>query len=1083
MQPNTLLLGRRNRFKQLPVSVYYARGFGDYATDVCNFQLDGVLSPHTRAPARPLLAGQLQPPSELDNESSNSLAEPMKHSFNPLKLVTMKRRDSTRSTAGKATSSKSHPQTPPLSDPNGTPEASYDGRPQPQTQTPLSDPTLPRLTSKSAPPVPLTPPTKAPRSPIPQRPSTPPSDPPPPPRLPRKSVKQSFNPLKLVTMKQKDSTKHSVGKAGSTKSRPQTPALSDPDGTPKTPFAPPPLPGTQVQRAPPHPQDSAMPSSPGFDPRSSTYQYIRSAIDFSDPSVPDLDFLGGFDINATSAPTEQEVLDHGGDVVDTHGYEYEENEEEIVGEEAQSGHERSRSFSVLARTLSEASRGALAMFGTGGAGDTQRKLMRRHHQRTDSTRSKEAGEQETMSGTEKGVLSNLREEIMTNDGLEDDGDRVSTDERKAILTDPMPQNSSPRSTSPTSQPLSAFLTHQSSFCLNSPPRSPAPIGRRTASPQLIGPSVTPQGPTITMTALPPTEDAPSSISVPLPPPSPSGAQTISSILFPIRKHLATHRLSQSNGSTADITVTTSPNTDRSDVLCTASPQSLGSAQSPHAPAIPSPPLPVLPHSQPPPTAPSSKSRFPTFGLAGGTPTSGSIATPRERDRSGFRIGQDFLGLKKKLKWVRKKDSGNVSDAGSVHGVKSSDWESPRYAAPIGEVPSKAGGSGGVEAAVPSNTSEDEIPPESIQMPVPMTVPPDPKTSYIPFSGRDEERLDLGNQHLGPLEGGFPSDSLQRPNATSGGRNSKTMLPARSSINTARASLASSNGSGLTTPVDEDTPLWTRTARAAHALRPPSPQAQTFLSATPVHRNQTLHPIRARGDFIEKEKAFRRSRNIPFIDVTASRSIRTGLGTASSTAWSDKGESSVATTKAPSERAAGKSFELEDGEIDRHYGVHRYDSRPIPIQHPREPDSAYTPTSAEIDEIESILVRDAKSLATYNRLTGFDFKRPTLDDLASLYVRPSRLTKLPSSEIGLGRYGEVFLARWNSGSQTPTYVAVKELRPVETRAVRGRLALVGTLATSCLSPMLTDRLANGKRAQDMGQSRPSQRSPAYWLLSQ
>ncbi|KAG8960443.1 hypothetical protein FRC00_000359, partial [Tulasnella sp. 408] len=945
---------------------------------------NGVPSPYTRAPIRPLLAEHLQPPSELGNESSTNLAEPMKHTFSPLKLVNIKRRDSTRSTAGKATSTKSRPQTPTPSDPNGTPETSFDGQlGSPQAQTPLSDPTLPRLTSKSTPPVPSTPPTKAARSPIPQRPSTPPFNSPPPPRLLRKSVKQSFNPLKLVTMKQKDSTKYSAGKAGSTKSRPQTPALSDPNGTPKTSFVPPPLPVTHVQRTPPRdPQDSTMPSSPGFDPRSSTYQYIRSAIDFSDPSVPELIFPGGSDIAAASAPTEQESLDRGGDVAATHGYEYEENEGDIGGEEAQSGHERSISFSVLTRTLSEASRGALAMFGTG---DTHRKLLRKHHQRTDSTASNEAGEQETMGGAEKGVWPNLREDIMTNDGLEDGGDRVSTDERKAIFTEPIPPSSSPRSTSPTSQPLSAFLTHQSSFCLNSPPRSPAPIGRRTASPPLIGAPVLSQAPTITTTALPPTEDATRSTSVSFPPPSPSGAQTISSILFPIRKHLASHRVSQSNGSTADIAATAFPSTDRSDVLCTASPQPAGSVQPPHESAISPPPLPVLPQSQSPTTAPSSKSRFPTFGVAGGTPTSGSMSTSRERDRGGFRIGQDFLGLKKKLRWIRKKDSGNVGDAGSVHVVNSSDWESPRYAAPTGEVPSNSATLDGVKAAVALNLSGDEIPPESVQMPVPMTMPQDPRTSSVIFSGRDDERLDLGNQHLGRLEGGFHSDLLQRPNAPSGERNSKAMLPARSSINTARASLASSNGSGSTTPVDEDPLPWTRSARASRALRPPSPQASTFLSVTPLHHNQALHPIKNRGDALEKEKASRRSRNIPFIDVTAGRSIRTGLGTASSTAWSDKGESSAATTKAPSERAADKSFQLEDGEMDRYYGVHRYDGydgHPLPpIQHPREPSLTYTPTSAEIDEIESIL-------------------RPTLDDLASLYVRPSRLTKLPSSEIGL-----------------------------------------------------------------------------------
>ncbi|KAG8974277.1 hypothetical protein FRC05_007701 [Tulasnella sp. 425] len=48
--------------------------------------------------------------------------------------------------------------------------------------------------------------------------------------------------------------------------------------------------------------------------------------------------------------------------------------------------------------------------------------------------------------------------------------------------------------------------------------------------------------------------------------------------------------------------------------------------------------------------------------------------------------------------------------------------------------------------------------------------------------------------------------------------------------------------------------------------------------------------------------------------------------------------------------------------------------------------------------------------------------------------------MDSSEIGSGKYGEVLLAKLDGSSQTPTSVAVKELRTVGTRGVRRRVAL-------------------------------------------
>ncbi|KAG8955082.1 hypothetical protein FRC04_009539 [Tulasnella sp. 424] len=67
-------------------------------------------------------------------------------------------------------------------------------------------------------------------------------------------------------------------------------------------------------------------------------------------------------------------------------------------------------------------------------------------------------------------------------------------------------------------------------------------------------------------------------------------------------------------------------------------------------------------------------------------------------------------------------------------------------------------------------------------------------------------------------------------------------------------------------------------------------------------------------------------------------------------------------------------------------------------------------------------------------------RSTLDELIHLLIPPSRLTIMDSSEIGSGKYGEVLLAKLDGSSQTPTSVAVKELRTVGTRGVRRRVAL-------------------------------------------
>ncbi|KAG9043783.1 Negative regulator of mitotic exit [Tulasnella sp. UAMH 9824] len=67
-------------------------------------------------------------------------------------------------------------------------------------------------------------------------------------------------------------------------------------------------------------------------------------------------------------------------------------------------------------------------------------------------------------------------------------------------------------------------------------------------------------------------------------------------------------------------------------------------------------------------------------------------------------------------------------------------------------------------------------------------------------------------------------------------------------------------------------------------------------------------------------------------------------------------------------------------------------------------------------------------------------RSALDDLTHLYIPESRLNIMDSKDIGGGKYGEVLLAKLEGSSQAPIQVAVKELRHVETRGVRQRVAL-------------------------------------------
>ncbi|KAG8942799.1 hypothetical protein FRC04_003494 [Tulasnella sp. 424] len=79
---------------------------------------------------------------------------------------------------------------------------------------------------------------------------------------------------------------------------------------------------------------------------------------------------------------------------------------------------------------------------------------------------------------------------------------------------------------------------------------------------------------------------------------------------------------------------------------------------------------------------------------------------------------------------------------------------------------------------------------------------------------------------------------------------------------------------------------------------------------------------------EKDKAPRGYKNIPSLDAIAGRLARSRTETASSTASSDKDGSSAAMTKASSAPDAGKSPELEGGEIDDDQGAQGGEGHPL-----------------------------------------------------------------------------------------------------------------------------------------------------------
>ncbi|KAG8911430.1 hypothetical protein FRC01_005717, partial [Tulasnella sp. 417] len=175
----------------------------------------------------------------------------------------------------------------------------------------------------------------------------------------------------------------------------------------------------------------------------------------------------------------------------------------------------------------------------------------------------------------------------------------------------------------------------------------------------------------------------------------------------------------------------------------------------------------------------------------------------------------------------------------------------------------------------------------------------------------------------------------------------------------------------------------------------------------------------------------------------------------------------------------RSSQFEEGN-DRNQGAQRHEVllQPPP-QHPRATDLTSSPgrlastlvgglkgnqetTPALTDltvlnEVETIVVGIMSSFmilsgVTYELLVQ---KRSALEDVTHLSVPPSRLTIIPNTEIGWGKYGEVVQAILDGSSQTPIHVAVKELRNVGTRDGRGRIALTNILINGSLHAVLGD----------------------------
>ncbi|KAG8961163.1 hypothetical protein FRC00_013062 [Tulasnella sp. 408] len=227
--------------------------------------------------------------------------------------------------------------------------------------------------------------------------------------------------------------------------------------------------------------------------------------------------------------------------------------------------------------------------------------------------------------------------------------------------------------------------------------------------------------------------------------------------------------------------------------------------------------------------------------------------------------------------------------------------------------------------------------------------------------------------------------------------------------------------------------------------PPSPPPRSpplrpvpFVPPTQPLSAQNSHP-----ETPEKGIASGGDEDVPSLGDLAFSSARTRLETASPIAWRARADSSAGMTKASSASDAGRSVGLEEGEIDEHRTAQGNEVHPqSPVQRPRTADPNYSPIHRHSSLIKAMKRnRTQDSISASTDQDEFEsVLQSTLEDLTHLSVPPSQLTIMPSTEIGSGKYGEVLLAVLDRGSQIPTPVAVKELRNVGTRGVRGRVAL-------------------------------------------
>ncbi|KAG8914874.1 hypothetical protein FRC01_003880, partial [Tulasnella sp. 417] len=821
----------------------------------------------------------------------------------------MNRRDSTRSTVGTVSSTRSRPETPELSDTNSSPKTSFEshGPYSPPLQLALSTPAL--------------------ASPIPPSPSSTPAHPAIFPKRPNPPISHS-----------------SPNLLGSLPTAPVDTATQSHKQAPREGRVTFPSTVRMSKRM-------TMSRFSGFDPRSSTYQFIRSAIRFSDPHLPDLKFLDGLENGAVQVEVEP-GMDGAED-----GPEYgdEENKEEITTARNQSGNRRSKSLSAaFMKTLSEASRGALAVFGTGGSGfEDARHSLPKNHQRSTSTPHHVIGQQEEKDEAKKERLADLREETMTDDGLGDDAHQVIAHEGEGIPADPMAQAHPTSPTFPTSPTSSLSPAHPRakrglSLGLLSLISRPPLINQRAAPPPPIKIPVPPQNLTITATGPSPLDGVPPSIACPVPLPR-ADVQLSPSTLIRLR---ATCHGSPSNGSAANSAATPSFKSNRSYASASISPKS------PHVPLTPSPlpwPLPVQQQAQSPVTPQSPRLGFPARGTGPEISVAGTTTVSRRRYIGSTRVDKSLAELRQRLKLPGKKDSSGVHDDEPV--AKLLEPESPGCTFPVN---STAAVLGGPDTAAPngfqvlggtgimrhpissSNPSENEPPDESIQILAPKAILPRPAAAPLPPSARDDELSDLGNHRLTLPAQGFQSVPSPQSDTSPEGLNSNFTCPPR----------ASSTPCG-----DKEDP----TTMMVGSLSPDTSKSSEFEEESDRNQGTQTYEV--------------------FLQPTPQNPHATGL---------------ASLPGYPASTLVGGLKENQEATL------------------------ALT-ESKVVNEVETIV-------------------RSALEDVTHLSVPPSRLTIIPNTEIGWGKYGEVVQAILDGSSQTPVHVAVKELRNVGTRDGRGRIAL-------------------------------------------